>query len=108
MLLSIKVESIIKRDDSQQSLKKTIRISASYFDLLYISYKQIITHLRAGKSTGSQVALLRRNMRADIEVEDIHWQPHRCTCVRYVYDTGNMTLYRCTRQQQVDLIIVVP
>lgn len=46
-------------------------------------------------------------MRADIKVEDIHRQSHGRAGIGYIHDSRDMALYRRTRQQEVDLVIVV-
>jgi hypothetical protein len=47
-------------------------------------------------------------MWADVEIEDIHRKTNRSACVRNIHDTRNMALDRRTRQQKIDLVIIVP
>jgi hypothetical protein len=63
--------------------------------------------LRAGKCTASQVPLLRRLMRTDVEVEDIHRQAHSRARVWYIYYSGHVALHWRAGQQQVDLVVIV-
>jgi hypothetical protein len=65
------------------------------------------SHLLACKSTGTQISLLGRKMRRYIEIEYIHRKTHGGTCVGYIDDSGNVTLHRGARQQEVDLVVVV-
>ena len=51
--------------------------------------------LRASKRTASQVPLLRRLMRTDVEVEDIHRQAHSRARVWYIYYSSHVSLYGC-------------
>lgn len=46
-------------------------------------------------------------MRADIEIEDIHRQAHGRTRIRNINNTRDMSLHRRTRQQEIDLVVVV-
>ena len=66
--------------------------------------------LSTGECTLSHTTfpLLHRCTRHNIKVEDIDREAHSRTRVWNVHDTSHMTLYRCAREQEVDLIIIVP
>jgi hypothetical protein len=85
--------------------QKTTYLQQEHKHPLY--YSPTCAYLRAGERASTEVPLLRRKMRADIEVEDIHRETHRRARVRYVHNTRNVSLYWRTRQQKVNLIIVV-
>ena len=65
------------------------------------------TFLRTSKGARPQISLLCGLMRANVKVEYVHWQTHSGACIGDIHNASYMTLYRRTRQQQVDLIIVV-
>ena len=61
----------------------------------------------AGKRARPEITLLGRKMRANVKVKDIHGQPHSRTRIGNIDDTSHMALNRRTRQQEVDLVVVV-
>ena len=64
-------------------------------------------HLLACKGAASQITLLGRNVRRNIEVEDVHRQSHSRTRVGNVYNTCDVALDRGAREQEIDLVVVV-
>jgi hypothetical protein len=62
---------------------------------------------RTSKRTSAQISFLCGHVWTDIKVENIHGQTYRRTCIRDIDDASNMSLHRRTRQEEVDLVIVV-
>ncbi len=65
--------------------------------------------LRAGlEGAGAHVLDLDGRARRDVEVEDVHGQAERGTCVGDVDYARHMPLDRCAGEEQIDLIVRVP
>jgi hypothetical protein len=64
-------------------------------------------HPSTCKSTSPQVPLLHLRRRRDVEVEDVDWQTHRRASIGDIHNASDVTLDRCTREEEVDLVIIV-
>jgi hypothetical protein len=64
-------------------------------------------YLAPRKRTSPQLPLLRLRLRPDVEVENIHRQPDSRARVRYVDDTRYVALDGRTREEEIDLVVVV-